>query len=364
MNGKYHIIAAALTEGESQANYQNLLSSVINACNNFQLGLKGQFAYGMSDHARQIRAAYMEVIPGITTLTCFSHFSHIAFEPNSGGLWRKVANKDNIEVIKGMLVELSVIRDEGVFRAGLEMLYRQLHKLREGPLAAHIHAEYGHSTMMRWSNAFKPDGMPKTNNHTEGKNRDIKENCTDHQKSNLNWFLCKELTSYLRHESIEDKSFAMHPDVKHDTWRSAVEFKGSLGYELSLEGKDGSIFVPSSDLMSRIDGVPTTRKVKVVLKEFNELLRIGATPIKVLHKYKNFTEFINIVKSFYVISPYPDDKKTPHVHFACTCPFFCQRRVCKHVVGHGAALGLVHVPVDKDPRLVAIKKRGRPKKAA
>jgi hypothetical protein len=356
---KFHLVAMAVANGETKECYKVLAEEVSKAYEQFY-GERVEIYYTICDNVPHIREALRDTFPDAVTINCWAHLCVINCSA-AGGLTKKASSREVIDKFVLMLKALHNVTDIAVFSAALDLLHTALEGMDELTLADHFLAQYGTEDSVQWSNACVAPGVPLTNNGLERSNKDFKEFGTNYETPSIDQLVNTIMPNYLHHRSREDSTFATSPKIVLDVWQAGIVLWESLQYQNATAIKTSGqeyVLLPSASLIDKMGDVVRKGDLKAALKEYKALM----SQPKAYAKKHDFAAFMEVYESFYRIDALEDELQTEYVHFSCTCPYFWQHRVCKHVLAHGLGCGLFSVPIEVDPRLIGSKKcRGRPK---
>lgn len=149
------------------------------------------------------------------------------------------------------------------------------------------------------------------------------------------------------------------PDIDSNVWRSAQDL---------VQGKDMAEWlsigaftvVPSSEMLAdaRNKYVKKADRTKYLNEMAEKYLDVNTA------RFASYDKFMDVYRSFYLLQRIPASQRTSYVFYHCSCAYYGQHRVCKHVVATALKSADFILPPQKSVTIIgAAKKRGRPRKA-
>lgn len=170
------------------------------------------------------------------------------------------------------------------------------------------------------------------------------------------------LPKWLGHESVEDElsPYAFVPHIPMQTWHDAQQLAQSDAVKLTYEYGNLHI-IPSTALWSSLsEGDVKAKRAELHpnVVQFKKLLR-DPTNHQLLLK-----DFLEVTKSCYVMYELDDRVKSVYDVYACSCPAYMHKCVCKHSLAFAIAKKKLVVPPEAVTQTIETTVGpGRPRKA-
>ncbi|KAG4068613.1 hypothetical protein HA402_004954 [Bradysia odoriphaga] len=320
-----HTSGVAVCTEEKTADFSFLFQSIATGMYKI-LGICYAPTTLVSDAAEAIANGFKAVFgEGVLIIMCWAHVKR--------AILKRYKNNPNINDILKDLDLLQLSPSTEYFQIGLKIF---LEKWKgEEEFIAYFKEEWVDHNCNWFEGAQKL--TPKTDNALEGKNRWIKDSHTLRDRVPLKQFLndMLKMVNDWSCEYIQDKVFMAEQTVDLPVWTKTYQWVKSAKRVLTIRNDNLYVFK-----------VPATGFDSVV--EFD------------LGQCTSLDDFKKLAFAYYTVEMPGNNWKKG----TCTCPAFCKKFICKHLVGMAVRYKLVEVPLSaKSVPIGQKRKRGRPRKA-
>lgn len=323
-NQKLHVLAYCVSTHERTENYQFLFECVASS-----IWQEHQQEFSprvlVADGAIAIANGFREAFPNSHTriVMCYFHVKY-AIKKHFRGV--------NAEAI---FCDIDMIRNsptQRIFERAVELFEDKWKEVEPGFCTYFVR----NWVRMRsgWYEGFEP-GCASTNNAVEGFNGTLKQHYTYHKLLQIG-VLFNSLGRVLRDKSkvYEQLEMVQFPTIETEAWIGAIKWAQveNLGTVLHSQTNRKAIhYVPSAEM--RAGGHTLTRPF---IHEYEHLVA------------EQLADVIKLIESVYRV----EINFEMWQNSKCSCPKFCRKGICKHILGMAIKLDLVTPPPNTNPALL------------
>lgn len=331
-NQKFHLLAFSVTTREETSNYKFLFET-LRDCIKQQHQKDFNPEILVADGAGAIAKGFKEAFVDneVTIVMCYFHV--LKNVKKMMGSKHHVALVDRGKIIK----DIDDIHDS----FSKEVFERSIHLFVEK--WKHEYEDFcsyfADTWLIKhpgWYNGFLHK-CPSTNNGVEGFNSNLKRNHTYRELMPLGAFNV-EMFRILKSKSLKYETRDIPKQITIDTflWIAAINWEEVLDRSITVRKSltKTTYYVPSTKSMNN-DIFPTSKSIKT----YNKM------------KADDFDQFITLMSSMWKIE---FDSAYWELSI-CSCPQWISRGICKHVIGIGISLKILHPPANANPQKLRVR---------